>query len=158
DVRELQTVSKRTESILRSMLVDQRDPVKMSRHFEQIEKNRAIVERKFEAFELLNFMNQLGVFRRMKADRRLHMQRNLDALAKQRGQLERDLENVAWIADAAGEMLDQLSLSRRVLAGEAIESHGPAIAESTGNVEADASPTGRIAALIAIDPARNGLG
>src|SRR5262249_8532550 len=53
---------------------------------------------------------------------------------------------------------DQLSLSRRVLAGETVETCAPASVKSTNDVKAKESPAGRIAALIAVDPLRNGLG
>lgn len=159
EVRQLREVSEHTVKLLRQMINDQRDQQKMGGHFAQVEKNRKIVEQKFAAFEMLNFMNQLGVFRRMKADRRLHMQSDLDPLAKQRAQLDRDLENVQWIADAATEMIGQLESSGRSLAGKNPKPRTKPAADLLNSSDAHSkAPSTRIAALVPIDPERNGLG
>ncbi len=164
DVERLRDLSRDTERILKRMMDDQRDQRRMQKHFAKIEANRREVDRRFEAFELLNHVNQLGVFRRMKADRRLHLSGNLrggpgglDPLTVQHRELERDQENVHWLADAAEEMLTQLDFSRRVLDGERVDPK-----EITAVVSTDKAPTtvavSRISALIPIDPRRNGLG
>ena len=87
------------------------------------------------------------------------MQSDLDPLAKQRAQLERDLENVRWIADAAAEMLDQLESSKRLLSGQAPVSTANVATQTTESpTEFDAVAPPRIAALVPIDPDRNGWG
>jgi hypothetical protein len=159
DVHHLRVISQKTESLLGTMLADQADQAKMAGHFQRIEKYRKEVEARFETFELINQLNQMGVFKRLKADRKLHMQRNLNPQARQRAQLERDLENVDWIADAAQEMLDQLELAERLLDGKPVEASA-----KTSNRPDDvgravsAVKDQRIAALVAIDADRNGLG
>ena len=155
DVRRLKHVSQDTQSLIRNMIDDQHDPARMNRHFQKIEKNRKEVERRMPTFELLNQINQMGVFKRLKADRRLHMQQHLDPMSKQRGQLERDLENVTWIADAASEMLEQLELSTSVLRGESAQ---PRSNDGQDQRPVETSSSSRIAALIPIDIHRNGLG
>jgi hypothetical protein len=157
DVERLRDVSAKTRSLLQAMIEHQHDQVRMKSHFQRIDRYRAEVERRMKSFELLNHINQMGVFRRLKADRRLHMQPTLDAMAKQRLQLERDAENVNWIADAAAEMLEQISLTQRVLEGEKIHSHAGEKRTTGEAATADALPS-KVAALIPIDPERNGLG
>lgn len=157
DIRVLKMTSDETANLIRSMLEHQGDAARMAAHFRRVEANRKIVDERFAAFELLNQINQLGVFRRMKADRRLHMQRSLDPVARQRGQLERDLQNVTWIADAATEFTDQLDRSRRLLQGETVDHRPQAAADPFASESEAERPPSRVAAMIAIDPERNGL-
>lgn len=158
EVRRLREISKQTAGLLREMIDDQNNLAKMARHFEKVERNRKEVEALLDIFELLNHLNQLGVFNRMKADRRLHMQQHLSPLAKQRAQLERDLTNVTWIADAAQEMIEQLELSERLLEGRPSNAAKPNANKRETNDLSPWAGKSKIAALIPIDPHRNGLG
>jgi hypothetical protein len=155
EVMHLRDLSRATRKTLELMLADQRDAKRMARHFERIEANRREVESRMEAFELLNHMDQMGAFRRMKADRRLHMSQGLDAIAVQRRQLERDLANVNWLAEAAAEMHAQLLAAARLVKGERVEVRSDAARTSKA---ASAGAVSRVAALIPIDPKRSGLG
>jgi len=158
DILRLRQLSQETAKLIERMMEEQDDQTRLAIHFRQIEKNRQEVEQRFAAFELLNHMNQLGVYRRLKADRRLHMQKGMDAVARQRGQLRRDLDNVSWIADAGAEMLDQLAGADRLLAGQKVEHRGRSAADllADGSLHADAVVS-RVAALIPVDFERNGL-
>jgi hypothetical protein len=157
DIARLGELSRDTAGILQKMMDDQRDAQRMARHFAKVQANRREVDQRFEAFELLNLVNQMGVFRRMKADRRLQLAQGLDPLTVQRRQLERDLENVRWLGDAALETLAQLEMARAALdedrgspaCSSALEAPSPSIA---------APVSSHIAALVAVDPRRNGLG
>ncbi len=158
-VQRVGDVSVKTASLLRQMLEHQHDQVRMNQCFQKIEQYRKEVEKRFDAFELINQINQLGAFRRMKADRRLHMQRDLDALTRQRAQLERDLDNVTWLIDAAKELADQLAMADRLLAGEAVQTRAAPATELLQIQGNDAAAVvSRVAALVPVDPHRNGLG
>ncbi len=159
DIGALEITSRRAASVIRDMFADQDDRAKMSAHFKKIERFRKEVEDRFAAFEILNHLNQLGVYKRFKADRRIHMVGGLEPRARQRAQLERDLESVTWIGDAAHEMTRQLSQARRVLAGEAVAVQ-PQSSSSLAEVVTvrSAAPPSRIAALVPVDPDRNGMG
>lgn len=154
DISCLRETSRRSAAVIRDMLDDQADRALMSRHFEKIERYRREVQQRFDAFEVLNHLNQLGVYKRFKADRRLHLRRDLDPVARQRAQLDRDLESVTWIADTAQEMCEQLGSARRLLAGDAPAPARPPAARTDG----PEAPACRIAALVPIDPERNGMG
>lgn len=156
NIASLQATSRRTTSLLRDMLRDQQDAAKMNRHFAKMEAHRETVDRLFEEFELLNYLNQLGVFRRHRSDRKLHLAKELDPLEKQRAQLERDLDNVTWIADAADEMIAMLARAERRLSGDSNTSDATPSDAAPISTIPDAS-THRFAALIAIDPERGGL-
>ena len=156
EVIELRKISQQTESLLRDMLDHQLDAQRMALHFKKIERYRKQVEQRFQTFELINHLNQMGVFKRLKADRKLHLQRHLDALARQRGQLERDLANVTWIADAAQEFLTDLEATQQLLKGESVADRRNTTPAPAGTSCAGAPS--RIAALIPVDLSRNGLG
>lgn len=161
EIARLRDLSRDTIRLIEAMLADQHDQNRMAGHFKRVEANRREVDRLMGAFELLNLVNQMGAFRRMKADRRLHMSRGLDAMTVQRRQLERDLENVRWLADAASEMLSQLDDAQALLRGESRSSNSESLAHSH-STRAASGPSStsetRIAAIIPIDPARNGCG
>ena len=159
EIATLRQTSQNTAALIRKMLDDQLDTQKMQQHFAKIEGYRNEVEQRFASFEILNHLNQLGVFNRLKADRRLHMQRDMDPLQRQRAQLERDLQNVEWSADAAREIIDQLSSAEAVLAGDSAASP-PQPARNLVDLDGATTeaPPSRIAALVPIDPDYNGIG
>lgn len=176
--RRLEQVRRETASIrqasldamplLEQMLRDQDDLRQMERHFTKMDRHRAVIERHFATFSLLNNINQLGVFKRLKADRRLHLLAQLGPVERQRGQLERDLDNVRWIADAAEEMFALLSDGQALLAGQRVEPRRPGPDKVSSIVDAPEAgspatgsikpPPARVAALVPIDPDRGGLG
>lgn len=167
DVARIASVSGETESILREILEHQRDASRISRLFKRLDERRHEVERIFEAFELVNHVNQMAVFRRMKRDRRIHLSRGADDLTKQRLQLERDLDNVVWTRDAASELAAMLDDAIETVAGDArpgaarrrhVTPPRPA-SEHAASVElagSDVRTPSHVAAMIAIDPSRRG--
>lgn len=159
EITQLKQTSKKTASIIRKMLRDQLDHQKMEHHFKKIEKYRKDVKERFSTFEILSHLNQLGVFNRFKADRRLQMQEDLDPIERQKAQLDRDLQNVIWIADAADEMSSQLKQSSLILQGKQIDTSNNA---PTNLVNIDGKHktkrASKIAALVPIDPFQNSLG
>lgn len=157
DIATLRQVSLKTSTLIRRMLDDQDNEQKLERHFRKLQTYREEVEQRLDSLQILNQLNQLGVFKRFKADRKLHVQTDLTPTERQRAQLERDLQNVIWIADAAGEFEGQLDAAQRLVRGEATEASTDA-GTSLLSDEMLASTPSRIAALIPIDPTRNGLG
>jgi hypothetical protein len=157
DIRMIRKTSLKTARLLRRMIRDLDDPAKMQRHFAALEPHRTAIDQRVTAFGIVNNLNQLGVYKRHRADRRLHMQPDLSPRDRQLAQIQRDLDNVNWTADAAGEIAHQLALTDRVLAGEQI---APAAGSSTAlltDVSVGAGPA-KVAALVPVDPDRNGLG
>jgi len=151
--------SKSTGRLLNKMIDDQRDQNKMAAHFQKIDRLRKQVDDRFEAFEILNYLNQLGVYKRLKADRRLEVQTDLDPIEHQRGQLDRDLVNVQWTRDAGQEMVRLLSASERLLNGEKIDMPrrtGRDLVPDDDDLPRVDHP--RVAAMVPVDPKRNALG
>jgi hypothetical protein len=107
DVHELDRIADDTIPILRQMIEQQRDAKKMSRLFDRLERNKKAVEKLESTFGLVNDLNTVGVFRRARADRAiLHNDTNeADPAARQRRQLERDIDNINWLRQAYTEAL-----------------------------------------------------
>ncbi|MCA9285623.1 MAG: DUF115 domain-containing protein, partial [Phycisphaerales bacterium] len=138
EVRTLRESAEKAASLIGRMIEDQRNARRMDAHFEKLDALRKRVEERMEAFELLNQLNQLGAFKRFKADRRLHMlelEGGQDAVAHQRAQLERDLVNVQWMADGGREFEAQLARTEAMLAAAAA---GRAFDRSASDAEAAA--------------------
>jgi hypothetical protein len=159
DVERIGAVSRRTARLIERMQRDQGDDKRMERHFKAIEQERDEIRRRKEAFDLIESLNQLGTFKRLRADRKLHVRSDLDPVDRQREQLERDHVNVSWIADAAHEMTYQLAAARRVLRGEDVDRRPhPAPADAPETDDPVVAAETRVAALVPVDLARNGLG
>lgn len=171
DTRKLHRISKQTVGTITRMLGMGGDQKKMKPLFSRIERAKREVEARFETFELLNYLNQLGSFRRLKADRKLHLQqKDMDAKAHQHGQLERDLVNVEWIRDAADELdrllqdaigvLDGKPMPMRSdgsrLANEAM--HESKAGEEGATADIETREPARVGVVVPIDPELSGRG
>ncbi len=102
-VDDFQATSEQTLPLLKQMLLDQRDPKKMNRHFAKVEKLQKRVADLGEVFTLVNELNQVGAFKRTRADRAITATDGLDPYEKQARQLHRDIENVEWLVEACQE-------------------------------------------------------
>lgn len=161
EVLELREVCNKTVAQLNQMLRDQHDKARMDRHFRKIDQYRGEVERRANAFSLLNNINQLGAFKRARVDRRKRLSQDLEPMEVQRIELERDRENVTWINDAAEEFMTQLTIATRVLRGESVprgRRSNRALLKAAGLDDGGRQRTCTVAAMMPVDPERNGLG
>ncbi len=156
EIELLRETSQQTAALLRRMIEDGSDPARMAGHFQRLDRYRKLVEEHFSAFEIVNHVNQLGVWKRFRADRRLHMTPDLQGPDRQQAQIERDLENVTWTAEACADLAGSLREAEEVLFAGATKRRSNA-GEATKR-RSDGATKGRIAAMVAIDPERNGLG
>jgi hypothetical protein len=113
EVRKLGRHSRQTLPLLQRMLDSQHDRKKMRRLFEQVERHREQVDQLKDAFMIVNDLNQVGAFNRIRRDRDISLADEKDELERQRRQLERDIENVRWLADACDEALDIFEEAQR---------------------------------------------
>ncbi|MFG0260061.1 MAG: 6-hydroxymethylpterin diphosphokinase MptE-like protein, partial [Phycisphaerales bacterium JB041] len=120
------------------------------------EKVRAIQP----AYELVQHLNQTGQLKRYRSDRQIHLDDSGSALEKQLQQIERDIVNVEWIAEAAAQLRKMLDDAGRAMRGSAPkltrdpEQHGtaqPAAADRSGARR-------HVAAVIAVDADAGALG
>ncbi|MBL1218724.1 MAG: DUF115 domain-containing protein [Planctomycetes bacterium] len=191
-VRELKTrterlieVSRLSSDLLDRMLADQQQAGQMQSHFSRMDSYRAEVEGLLDVMSLTNTLSQLGVFKRLKADRRIDLTETLEPMERQRLQLERDKINVDWLVESGEELCACFAECERVLQGSsvsprtssrltagALATFGPdredteagvsplASAEiDVGPVSVDAAAaSGRVAAIIAVDMDQSDLG
>jgi hypothetical protein len=125
-VTQLRLVTEQTLPLLREMLTDQKDHDRMERHFEQLAKQQRKAAELQAAFNTVGELNQIGAFKRLKADRAIKVAATNDPYEKQRLQLERDIENLRWLIEGCDETLtifrdaiDRLEQQRRAGAGAA---------------------------------------
>lgn len=155
DVWNVGELSRKTKRSLSEMLEHHADQSRVNRLIEQVQKNGVEVEQLQPAFGLVQHLNQTGTLKRVKEDRRIGLDDSLSPLDRQKRQIERDVMNVGWLADAADQLGSMLDATIKMLDG------GPrATADLEPAREESAAPRARrrIAALIAIDPVRSGLG
>ncbi len=105
EVEKLADLSRRTLPLLRDMKEHQADPAKMRRLFDKLNRNRQQVAALQEAFALVNELNQVGAFNRIRDDRAIRITDDMDAYERQRRQLDRDIRNVEWLVSGCEETL-----------------------------------------------------
>ena len=160
DVQEIQGASMQARGIIEEMIDADGDQVRMSPMFERLGKQQARVARNGHAFKLVDRLNQLGVFRRLRADHHLDLSEGMDELEKQKAQLQRDLVNVEWTAEAADEMKAMIQDSIRLVRdGIPVEERRRAadLEREIGLADLPVAEV-RVAAVVAVDPAMNGIG
>lgn len=105
EVRQLRLCSEDAQRILRSMKKHQRDRQKMKKLFARMQKLQQAVHHDYNrAFSMVNHINAVGSFRRIRADR-INALQATTAYDKQLNQIERDLENLKWITASCDEAI-----------------------------------------------------
>ncbi len=102
-------LSRQATSLLAQMLEHHDDRDRVDRLIRKTHALREEVASEATAYNLVHRMNQTGTFRRARADREILLSQDLPEIEQQRKQIERDLQNVRWLAEAAdtlGELLD----------------------------------------------------
>lgn len=156
-------LSRRADRLLDSMLENIENPREVGRLFDEMDLCRGEVGEMPDILGFVNDINQLGVFNRIKADRRLQLS-DLSPMDAQRAQMERDQINVRWLADAAAELALSLEESDRILGGGTVDSRisrHHALVKNENDTESPTDIPERapvVAAMIAVDPACGSLG
>ena len=170
-VWQVATLSREARGLLTQMLEHHADQARVNRLIAQVEQVRDRVSAVQPAFRLVEWLNQTGVFNRYKADRRINLSDDMPPLEKQRAQIERDITNVRWLADAADALGDMLDESVASCAGKPVVGRGrhqPGTSAAPHRGGPDAVPASvrttaratatRLPAVIAVDCDFNGLG
>jgi hypothetical protein len=113
-------LSRQAAARLREMLDHHGDQDRVNALIARVEGLRDRVQAICPAYALVHRLNQTGAFRRFRADRAIHLDESLSDLQRQRRQIERDVDNVTWLADAAnalGTILEDALASLPVEAG-----------------------------------------
>lgn len=111
-VAEVVAGSREAARLLEDMRRCDGDQAKVGRLIDRVYAVRDRVTKLAPAFSMIERLNQTGAFRRVRADRAMYVGEKLEGLELQRRQIERDIDNVTWLADAGdalGAMLDDCS-------------------------------------------------
>lgn len=148
-------LSRRSAGLLERMLACRSDRAEVNRLIGAVHGLRDEVVAKNPAYGLVHHLNQTGTLRRFRADRSIELDPSLGPLEQQRRQIERDLENVRWLADSADQMARLLDDAAAALEGGPKSFRDPAPAEAAVAVR---GPAGPATAVMIVDPDRSGLG
>lgn len=161
DVWQIARDSRRTATLLDEMRTHHEDQDRVNRLITQVDRVRDQVLALQPAFSLVERLNQTGGFRRSREDRQINIESTLAPLAKQRAQIQRDIHNVQWLADAADALGEMFDGAIAALDGKAKRTRDPVITEDAlaqrttgGRAEPRAA---RVWAMISLRPF-SGLG
>ncbi|MEM7229177.1 MAG: radical SAM protein [Planctomycetota bacterium] len=105
---------------------------------------------------MLNQFNQLGAYRRLRADRRLSMRADLSPFDRQRAELERDRDNLQWLMDSSEHLDRLLHDAMRILKGE--DAGESSYRSRAKDVKKTDGPPRRFIACMPVDTDRTALG
>ncbi|MBK7406487.1 MAG: DUF115 domain-containing protein [Phycisphaerales bacterium] len=157
DIRDIEDLSRTSAGLLETMLEHHADQRRVN---QLIEKVHGYGERAMglaPAFELVQHLNQTGQLKRFKADRALHFEGELTPIERQRRQIERDIVNVRWLAESAGQLGKLFDASADAMRGEAAKLTRDPEEQGLSEIVVEAAPS-RVAAILAVDAERGGLG
>ena len=146
-------LSRKAMGVLEKMTRPGASDAKIDRLISDVYKVRDEVQVLEPAYGLVQHMNQTGALRRFRADREIAIE-GLDTDELLRRQIERDIENVEWTADAALELADQMRDSAAAIRGETCK----ATKDPTPREVAEAVQRVKVGAVVLVDPQMNGLG
>lgn len=116
-LKRLESLARQTRTIIRDCDLTRKELEQMLRHhgdhalvdrlIERVHK-RAIEVTQLEAHWLVQHLNQAGTLNRFKADRSITLDDAASPLERQKRQIERDIQNVTWLGDAARSLLEML--------------------------------------------------
>jgi hypothetical protein len=153
DVARLEYLSTDTARKLEGMLAESSD-AKVNSLISEVHRNASAVAALGTAHRLVQFINQTGQLNRFRSDRAIQLDSTLSPRERQRAQMERDLKNVRWLAEAARHMGSMLEDCERALAG------GPKVtrdADVTEPGERGRAAPVRVVAAVTVDLACGGL-
>jgi hypothetical protein len=110
------------------------------------------------AYWLAQFINQTGQFKRYRADRLIALDEAITDLERQRRQIDRDIENVTWMGDAARDVARLLDDGLATLRGGVPITRDPSAEAHLTAADISVRPARRIAACILVDEHTGGLG
>ncbi|MAC18934.1 MAG: hypothetical protein CMJ23_04500 [Phycisphaerae bacterium] len=160
EVDTIRQASIRAGGILRRMLDDQDDARRMERHFKALGESRKVVEAHDRARKITDLVNQIGVYKRRRADRLIALDRSSDPLARQRLELDRDVVNVDWMGEAASLLHGMLERTlAQIDTGIRPEpDQTEADLERAAGLIGDQDGDRRVIAVVPVDPELGGTG
>lgn len=158
DVVRLASHSRQAVDLLVRMLDHHEDQRLVTRLIGEVYEIRDRVQKLETANWLVHFLNQCGTLRRLRADRAIALAKGLSELETQRRQIERDLSNVRWLADAADQAGKLLADALASLDGKPkVTRDDPGREEDLDDVRVE-STRRTVAAVLLADPSVGSLG
>lgn len=151
DVTNIATHSREARALLEQMREHHDDQERVNRLIDRVTSIRAKVESRSEAFRLIERLNQTGAFNRLRADRAINLATDLAPIEAQKRQIDRDIVNVTWLADAGEALATMLREAAGVLDGAPPRTRDPLPAAEPVR-ESDTSPSA--SASVSTGPAR----
>jgi hypothetical protein len=124
ETRELRIVAEQAEPILDQLLALHREPQRQQKLYPQLRALQNRITQLNDMFELVNQLNTIGSFKRIRQDRWIAHEQHADALAEQAQRLRRDIENVQWLRQACDEAITTLERALARLT-QALRQHAP---------------------------------
>lgn len=159
DAWRIGDLSRQSAQLLERMLTADRG--EMNRLIGEVHAHRDQVVKLNPAYWLIHHLNQTGTLRRFRADRAIGLDAESSPAQQQRRQIERDIENVRWLADSADQMGKLLDDAVAALEGGPKTFREPAPDEAAGpeiaSIDTRASER-RLTAMMIVDPDVGGLG
>ncbi len=151
DAGRVAILSRQAAGILRAMEEHHDDQKRVNRLIERVQRLRDEVESLEPAYGLVHFLNQTGTLKRFKADRALALAPDLGPLERQRRQIERDIVNVEWLAEAADAVGRLLDDAVAALDGAPKITRDPAPPLLPSDENPDAGRRRHVAAVLVVD-------
>jgi hypothetical protein len=157
DSAELARLSRDAAGVLREMIERQGDQGRVNDLITRVYALRDEARRLEPAYGLVQFLNQTGALNRYRADRAIDLSGDMDEIERQRRQIERDIQNVEWLAMCAEMLEGLLTDAAGVLRGEREKTtRDTAPEEGTPGVEV--TDERRVGVVLMGEVARGGLG
>jgi hypothetical protein len=160
-VHRVEQHCRETSELLSEMRAHHADQARVNRLIARVESVRDRVQKEEPAFTLVQLLNQTGTLKRVRADRALALARDLAPLDRQKRQIERDLQNVSWLGDAARQLGSMLDATIRAITGQGprlTADPAPPIDDDAASAAPRASARKSIALVVLVDPHQGGLG
>ncbi len=155
----VESVSRKTIALLERVGELHDDHTRANELIRQIYTLRDEVEAIDPGYRAVQRLNQTGAYKRIRSDRDIRLTDDLSPVERQQRQLQRDITNVEWIADAAAALARLIEESLREIEGDAARSprkRSPALKRAVSSPESHTAP--RVAACMFVDPDRSSLG
>lgn len=158
DVARVGRLSTDSAALLREMLAHHDDQHRVNRLIGKVQAHGEEAKGLTTAFGLVQHLNQTGQLKRFKADRLIHLDASLTPMERQRRQIERDIVNVEWLAEVAGQLGRLLRAAQDALRGDAPKLTRDPDEHGAEGREPRRRERKRVGAIIAADTQRGGLG
>jgi len=155
DSATLRGLCDKTKGRLRAIIAAEQRPEVVDPVIEDVQKISAQAAALGAAYRVTQFINQTGMLRRFKTDRRLRLDLSLSEFERQKRQVLRDIENMEWLGDAADEAVSMIEHAEAWIRTGIRPVHSQFKDPETGAASAQ---TSRVGVVISVNTALGGLG